>query len=133
MFPRDGSNDVFGECWRVDDGMQLIWRGTGFDKVRGPSAWVQAITMRFRHSLGTLASAPECGLIDIVGDSSASADLARLAVSVRSQALRDSRTSTVEQLRLSREGDTIVVQASVRPVDGKTRELTVPIVLEGMP
>lgn len=133
VFPRDGSNDVFGECWRVDDGMQLIWRGTGFDKVRGPSAWVQAITMRFRHSLGTLASAPECGLIDIVGDSSASADLARLAVSVRSQALRDSRTSTVEQLRLSREGDTIVVQASVRPVDGKTRELTVPIVLEGMP
>lgn len=131
--PRDGSQDIFGSCWRVDEHGQLIWRSSAFEKVRGPSAWVQALSMRFRHTLGSLASAPECGVEDIIGENSASVDIARFTMRVREQALRDSRTVATERLRVVRDGDAVFIEADVRSVDGKRRELSVPVVVQGRP
>ena len=126
--PRDETVNVFGSCWRVDDDGELVWRETGFDVVEGLSAYNQAIAMRFRHVKGTLASAPECGVIDVVGDSSATFDLGAFLADVRAQVLRDSRTSKVERLMIAREGDTIIVTADIIPANGEAQRVSVPVV-----
>lgn len=131
--PRNGSSDLYGTCWRVDDQSQLIWRDGGFVQARGSSAWVQAIALRCRHIKGTLASAPDCGLVDIIGDGSSGTDLAIYAFDLRNQVLSDTRTSNVDRLAVRRDGDRIYLDASITPIDGRRRELSVPVVIEGGP
>lgn len=125
--PRDETVNVFGSCWRVDDDGQLVWRVSGFDSVEGIAAYNQAIAMRFRHVKNTLASAPECGVADVVGDSSPTLDLGAFLADLRAQILRDSRTSKVERLMIVREGDTVIATADITPANGEAQRVSVPV------
>lgn len=126
--PRDGTTNIFGQCWRVDDDGQLVWRqDAGFDVEIGLRAYVQTLTMRFRHKKGTLAADPSCGILDVIGEVLQPADLARLLADLRSQALSDSRTSAVERLMVVQEDDTVLLAADIRPADGETQHVSVPV------
>lgn len=130
--PRDGTSNVFGQTWRVDDDGQLIWySGAGLDVAIGLSCYIQAMTMVFRHKLGTLAADPLCGMLDIVGEVLVPTDLARVLANMRAQALRDSRTLAVERLRIVQENDTVLLAADIRPAAGETQVVSVPVTFGG--
>jgi len=112
------ADDLIGQSYYITEDGDLAWDGTGYRRIGGSALIIQAITERGKSVRKPSALFPQWGLLPTVGETLFDDDVARFAVDLKDQMLRDTRVLSVNNLVVERTDDKILATATVYTVNG---------------
>jgi phage baseplate assembly protein W len=127
-----GSKDVYSTDILIKNGDMVIagipgQNATDVRTVSGISNLKQALSHRLLTERGDNSSFPDYGVPKLVGTPSAAYKIAEAAAEVRAQFGAEKRIESVKNLSVIDNGDRMVVNATVTPVNGQAFSINVPV------